>query len=408
MDPWAVAQAQVAAKYDPQQSAIDRQLASAKAGTVANEGAIQGFGNTGRGIIGETYGTLYGLLGNNQAKQKQELGQYAEMGDRGYDQALSQIGNQQQASRDYLSQMYAALGQSGQGYEIPKFTQAEDIFSTMNARATQAKTAYGGNFRDWAEKMNAISGEGINSAHQSEALRKSEFESQLLRALGENKLAGTTQETELMGRLNDIMGARGNDLIAMYNELAMQEWQRQMEQAKLDTQANLAAAQNASAERIAGMQEAGANARSAASNAAGSDLAMQKFPYEISQNEQNREDMLSGRAQSNSLERDKLAAANRQDPRYAPDSAFVVTDANGNSAFDWDSWNLYNQDPQNFGRNKAMATQQVDMSGVERGIANMNKGPGQSFDWGQVPKAANAFMVAPGLAAYTYGRKWFG
>src|SRR4029077_3595550 len=153
-----------------------------------------------------------------------------------------------------------------------------------------------------AEKMNAISGEGINSAHQSEALRKSEFESQLLRALGENKLAGTTQETELTGKLADILGMRGNDLIAMYNELAQMEWQRQMEQAKLDTQANISASEISSRERIAAMQESGANSRSAASNAAGSDLAMQKFLYEMSQDQQTREDMRSGGAATNSLE----------------------------------------------------------------------------------------------------------
>jgi hypothetical protein len=305
MGAWETAQAQVALKYDPQQAALDRQLASSKAGTVANEGAIQGFGGTGRDIIGSTYNTLYGLLGNNQQMSQQQLGQQAQLGDNAYDQALSQLGAQKAASRSYLEDMYKSLGQTD--YQMPKFGEAEDIAQTMNARAVQAKTAYGGNFRDWMSKMNSIDTEGINSAHQAEALRKTEFESQLMKMLGENRLAGTTQETELQGKLADILGMRGNDLIAMYNELAQQEWERQMAQAQLDSENNRSAAQIASSERIAGMQESGANQRAAAANKQASDLEMQKFLYGISKDEQDRLDSLNQAGFGNQLDLDKLS-----------------------------------------------------------------------------------------------------
>lgn len=272
MDPWQVAQSQVAVKYDPQQNSLQRQIDSARQQMAAGEQALNAFGERGRGVIGETYNTLYGLLGKSQQQQQQDFGQYAGQIDTSYDQALAQIGQQQQSSRDWLSEMARSMGQ--EAYMGKNYAEAEDIATGLQGRATEAKQAFGGNFRDWAQKMNAITGEGINSAHQAEALRRGEFESQLLKQLGENRLAGTEMESELTYKLADILGMRGNDLIAMYNELAQQEWERQMAQAQLDQQANLAAAELSSRERIASMQESGANSRASAARAAENELSL--------------------------------------------------------------------------------------------------------------------------------------
>jgi hypothetical protein len=91
--------------------------------------------------------------------------------------------------------------------------------------------------------MGTIADMGISSAHQGEAQGRTEFETMLLEMLGQNKLAGTTQETDLMNKLSDIMGLRQSDLISMYNELAQAEWERQFKQAQLDQEASIAQAQ---------------------------------------------------------------------------------------------------------------------------------------------------------------------
>jgi len=118
---------------------------------------------------------------------------------------------------------------------------------------------------------------GIDSAHQSEALRKTQFESELMKLLGENRLKWTEQETGLTNQMTDLLGNRQNDLINMYNQLAQQEWENAFAQAQLDQQAAEAAAARQSAYDIAAMQESGANSRAA--GAKDDSLEWAKFNY---------------------------------------------------------------------------------------------------------------------------------
>jgi len=261
---WDAAQANIAVKYDPQQAALNRQLELSQKNTASNEQSIQGFGNAGRNVISDTYNTLYGLLGANKTDTQNALNQQLGLTNQGYDQAINQIKGYQQGSRDYISQMAAALGQSGQG--LVSSGKLEDIVNQNLGYATAAGTNYGSNLSDWIAKMGSLADMGIGSAHQSEALRKSGFETELLAQLGQNKLAGTTQETDVINKLADLMNVRQSDLVDMYNQLAAQEWQRQFEQAKLNEQAAEASASLANARDIAAMQESGANSRASAAN----------------------------------------------------------------------------------------------------------------------------------------------
>jgi hypothetical protein len=274
MDPWEVAQAQVATKYDPQQNAIQRSLDQAKLNTGTNEQAIQGYGTTGRNIIGDTYNKLYQWLDYGKAQQQQDLGAAQAATNAGYDTAIQNIQGYQQQSRNYLNDMARALGQEGVG--LQKNAELENLVNTQLGTANAARANYGGSLNDWVARMGAIADMGISSAHQGEAQGRTDFETTLLSMLGQNKLAGTTQETDLMNKLTDIMGLRQSDLIAMYNELAQAEWERQFQQAQLDAQAQQANADLAY--KYAALNESASE--SAANRAASSksdDLAWAKF-----------------------------------------------------------------------------------------------------------------------------------
>lgn len=234
MAAWDAAQAQVATQYDPQQAAIQRAIDQARSNTIAGEQSLQGYGQQGRDIIGQNYGTLYGLLGQNRAQQATDLGNQANLTEQGYDQAQNVINQGQQGSRDFISQMAQQMGQQGAG--LKSATDLEQLVGQQTGRNSTARATFGGNLRDWGSRMDSISGQGIDSAHQAEALRKSEFESQLLELLGANKLQGTQQENDMTGQLSDVLGQRQSSLIAAYNQLAQQEWENSFKQAQLDSQ----------------------------------------------------------------------------------------------------------------------------------------------------------------------------
>src|SRR5436190_14319637 len=140
-DMWDAAQASAAVKYDPQQAALQRQLDLSQKNTASNEQAIQGYGNTGRNAISSTYNTLYGLLGANKTDTQNSLNQQLDLTNRGYDQAIQNIQGWQQGSRNYISQMAAALGQSGQG--LVSSGQLENSVNQQLGYANAAKTNYG-------------------------------------------------------------------------------------------------------------------------------------------------------------------------------------------------------------------------------------------------------------------------
>lgn len=241
MGAWDAAQAQVATRFDPQQAAIQRAIQQTQANTAAGEQSLQGYGQQGREIIGQNYSTLQGLLGQSRQQQAADLGQQANLTDQGYAQAQATIDQGQQGSRDFINQMSASLGQQGAG--LRSISDLESLVGQQTGRNSTGRATFGGNLRDWSARMDSISGQGIDSARQGEALRRSEFESQLLALLGGNKLQGQQQENEMTGQLSDILGQRQSSLIEAYNQLAQQEWENSFKQAQLDQQASQASAE---------------------------------------------------------------------------------------------------------------------------------------------------------------------
>jgi hypothetical protein len=294
---WDAAQANIAVKYDPQQAALQRQLELSQKNTASSEQAIQGFGNTGRTNIGTNFATLYGLLGANKTDTQNALNQQVDLTNQGYDQAIKNIQGYQQGSRDYIAQMAAALGQSGQG--LVSSGKLEDVANQQLGYAQGARTNYGSTLSDWVAKMGSLADMGIASAHQNEALKLSGFESDLLNMLGQNKLAGTTQETDVINKIADLMNVRQSDLVDMYNQLVAAQWQRDFEQAKLNEQASEHAASLANARDIAAMQESGANSRAAAAKDDSLDWA--KFNEGVRQFNLGREDTASSSAATNAF-----------------------------------------------------------------------------------------------------------
>src|SRR5215471_14609942 len=226
------AQANIAVKYDPQQAALQRQLELSQKNTASNEQAIQGYGTAGRQIIGDSFNTLYGLLGANKTDTQNALNQQLSLTNQGYDNAIRDIQGYQQNSRDYIANMARQLGQSGQG--LVSSGNLEDISNRELGYASAARANYGQQLSDWIAKMGSLADMGISSAHQSEARDRASFETELLSMLGSNKLAGTNQETDVINKIADLMNVRQSDLIDMYNQLSAAQWQRDMEQAKLN------------------------------------------------------------------------------------------------------------------------------------------------------------------------------
>lgn len=237
---WDAAQANIAVKYDPQQAALQRQLELSQKNTASGEQAIQGYGTAGRNVISDTYNTLYGLLGANKTDTQNALNQQLGLTNQGYDTAIRNIQGYQQNSRDYIAKMAADLGQSGQG--LVSSGKLEDVTNQQLGYANAARTNYGSTLSDWISKMGSLSDLGIANAHQAEALRKSGFESELLAQLGQNKLAGTTQETDVINKIADLMNVRQSDLVDMYNQLVAAQWDRDFKQAQLNEQASEASA----------------------------------------------------------------------------------------------------------------------------------------------------------------------
>lgn len=392
-DPWEVAQAQVAVKYDPQQQALQRQLDLATKNTASNEASLNQYGTQGRDIIGKSFANLYNWLDYGKATQQADLGQAVNASNQAYTNAIGDIQGYQGKSRDYLNQMAAQLGQQGAG--LRSNTELEGLVNTQLGQALAAKTNYGTSLSDWMTKMGTIADMGISGAHQNEATQASSFEAELLKALGENKLAGTTQETDMMNKISDIMGIRQSDLIAMYNELAAAEWERQFQQAQLDQQA---------AEANADLQYkysalASENANQAANrSASGSDnsLGWAKFEYDKQQDALNAANAQGQQGWQNNFD---LAGQDIERQRLNPG---IDRQALGNTyleqgAFDDPKGNF---DSGRFSR--FMAGDDSAVSPPQIAAAPSGGGGGIPWNWGM----GTAGNVASGLKNFFSGHRW--
>jgi len=233
------AQAQVALKYDPQQAAIERQIAAIQGQTQANEAGLNQYGQTGRQTIGSVYDTLNSLLTGNRAQSKTDLSNQAALVGQGYDQANAYQNQVANEGRSRLSGMAGALG-AGTAGNLQVQTGLESALANILGQNGQARAAATGNLNTWAGQWDQILGNGINIGEQTRAKTAGDFETELLGLLGQNKVAGLEGQNDQYGRLSDVLSARQNDLISTYNQLAQQEWENAFRQAQMDQEAQKA------------------------------------------------------------------------------------------------------------------------------------------------------------------------
>jgi hypothetical protein len=258
------AQAQVDLKYGAQQDAINRQIQAIKDQTASNEVGLNQYGTQGRAAIGDVYNILGGLLTTNRAQSAQDIGQAANLVGSGYDAANAYQNAVANAGRSRLSTLAGQMGAGAAG-NLQVQTPLEGDLANILGQNAQAQAAATGNLRTWGTQWDQILGQGQNIGEQTRAKGLSDFETELLKLVGENKTTGLQGENEQYGKLSDILSAKQNDLISTFNQLAQQEWENAFRQAQLDQEAQKA---NASlAMQAAQMQAEDARASRASSQA---------------------------------------------------------------------------------------------------------------------------------------------
>ncbi len=237
----SIAQANANLKYGGQEAALKRAMDALRANTDSNVQSLEGYGNTGRNVLGQVYGVLDTKLAQNRQQTGEDLAKQVASIGQGYRDA----GNVATAARDdartYLEQLAERTG--GQAALPEVMSGVENTASKILGRFAQNDATTTGNLQNWAAQNDSIMAGTQNIGQQMRADAGSRFENELLNALGGARLEGTKGQNDLQGRLLDILNERGSFLTSELARLASEEWQRQMEQAKLNQ-----AAQQANAE----------------------------------------------------------------------------------------------------------------------------------------------------------------
>ena len=178
---------------------------------------------------------MNGLLTGNRQQSAADIGRQVNLVGAGYDQANAY---QQQVANAGQNRINALAQQLNAGpAQIQAQTQLESTLAGILGQNGQARANATGNLGTWGAQWDQILGNGINIGEQTRAKASSDFETELLKLLGQNKVAGLEGENDLQGRLADILGSRQNDLISTYNQLSQQDWENAFRQAQLDQEA---------------------------------------------------------------------------------------------------------------------------------------------------------------------------
>lgn len=316
-DPWGNAQAQVAVKYDPQMNNLQRQVDSLKAATEASKVGIQAFGDTGRTNTNAVYDTLNQLLSGNRTTSAGELSQTQQQIGANYDAGMQYQNAISNASRDRISALAREMGGGAAG-ELAATAPLEQTANQISGWQNSSKMNAMSNMANYASKWDQILGQGVNMGEQSRTQSLSEFENQLLKAMGETEVTGLEGQNQLFGKMADLMGVKSSDLIATYQQLVQQEWENSFKQAQLDQEASIAQAQldQAAAEGAANRSESAAS-RAAAGQMTEKDWLM----YAADQRDrQDKQDELQYTHGQNSL-------ANSREDRQLSNSERAYNDA---------------------------------------------------------------------------------
>lgn len=249
-----VAQANADLKYGTLLDAIRRRIGGVQAGATANEQAIQGYGNTGRQVIGQTYDVLDKSLAGNRADTGQQLATSANNIGQGYRDAQSVLDTQRGIARDFAANAGLADNQ-GDAY-ARRQASLENVIADLIGRNAQQDATVTGNLKNWAGQMDSIFAKGQDIGHQQRADASGRFETSLLDALAGNRLNAQTDETDLQGQLLSTLNERGNFLVSESDRLANEAWQRALQQAQLSQSAQQANAELALRQRAMDREDA--------------------------------------------------------------------------------------------------------------------------------------------------------
>jgi hypothetical protein len=248
-----VAEANADLKYGTLLDAIQRRIQGVGATQAANEAAIQGYGNTGRGIIGQTYDVLDKALAQNRTDTSNQLGTAAQNIGQGYRDAQSILETQRGIARDYAAQAGVADNQTD-AYSRNQ-ARLENVIADLIGRNAQQDATYTGNLKNWAGQMDSIMAKGQDIGRQSRADQAGKFETSLLDALAGNRLNAQTDLTDLYGQQLSTLNERGNFLVSESDRLAQQAWERAIQEAQLQQSAQQANAELALRQRQMDMEQ---------------------------------------------------------------------------------------------------------------------------------------------------------
>lgn len=230
-----VASARVALQFDPLQASAERRLTSNANLTASNAGGIQQWGTTGTGAINNAYDILdQHLTGNRTITNNALKGQATNVGDI-YRSGQDVLGAAKQQTADMLTDYGTrfGLGQYTQQVADPFLQALDRNIGTMAGLGANMEGAAS----DYASQIDTLMNLQQNNAKSTRGSRISDFAATIAKALSENALRGQNNENDLNATLTDLLGQRGNALTSEIDKLTQQEWEHQLEQAKLDQSA---------------------------------------------------------------------------------------------------------------------------------------------------------------------------
>lgn len=208
-DPVARANTAADLKYNAQQDAVKRAIAQLGISSKANEAAINQYGASGRGAIGDTFGQLFGNLATNRQLTAADLGTQVNQIGQGYRDA-SAVG---QAAADQGVEVLRQLAGNNPNYSPDMVAQAANPIVALAARQiannANSDATTTGNLKNWAAQQDAILRAGEAGAQRDKSNRLSAFETDLMNQLAGNKNNALTQEGDLQSKLLALLNERG-------------------------------------------------------------------------------------------------------------------------------------------------------------------------------------------------------
>lgn len=228
-------------RFNPQQDAINRRIQQIGQQTGLRNQFADVAGQKSRQYVGEAYDTLDQGLVANKAQAMQGINTAADQIGAGFRDAAALNEAARNQSRQYMEQQGAGslFGQQAQ------FQQGtlENLANQLAADNRNRDATTTGNLRNWGAQAGSIYDMQLGTGKQMRASSMADIERGILKMISENNLSGAEQETDMGDALLELLGQRGAYFGEQVGELSQREWMKQLEQAKLQQQADQANAE---------------------------------------------------------------------------------------------------------------------------------------------------------------------